>query len=85
MPPTRLQIFGRPEAGTPVMLAAPSSAIDLPLKLLVREDHQGNVWTSYKTASLYLQERHGLPQELLATIAVVEKLAASRRVVAAGR
>jgi uncharacterized protein (DUF302 family) len=75
MPPTKLLIFGSPKAGTPLMLAAPSIAIDLPLKLLVQEDAQGKVWISYNAAS-YLQARHGLPAELLQNIAVVETLAA---------
>ena len=75
MPPTKLLIFGNPKAGTPLMLAAPSIAIDLPLKILVWQDSQGKVWVSYNS-SQYLQERHGLPQELLANIAVVEALAA---------
>jgi uncharacterized protein (DUF302 family)/uncharacterized membrane protein YidH (DUF202 family) len=75
MPPTKLLIFGSPQAGTPLMLAAPSTAIDLPLKILVREDSQGKVWISYNSA-VYLQERHGFPQELLKNIAVVETLAA---------
>ncbi|HXX28220.1 MAG TPA: DUF302 domain-containing protein [Terriglobales bacterium] len=73
MPPTKLLIFGNPKAGTPLMLAAPSSAIDLPLKILVREDAQGKVWASYNSP-LYLQERHNLPQALLPNIAVVEAL-----------
>jgi uncharacterized protein (DUF302 family) len=68
-------IFGNPKAGTPLMLAAPSSAIDLPLKILVWEDGQGKVWISYNSPQ-YLQKRHGLPHELLANIAVVEGLAA---------
>jgi uncharacterized protein (DUF302 family) len=75
MPPTKLAIFGSPKAGTPLMLAAPSIAIDLPLKILVWEDGQGKVWLSYNTAE-YLKDRHGLPQELLQNIAVVETLAA---------
>jgi uncharacterized protein (DUF302 family) len=57
------------------MLAAPSSAIDLPLKILVWEDVDGKVWVTYNSAT-YLQERHGLPEELLQNIAVVETLAA---------
>jgi len=76
MPPTKLLIFGNPKAGTPLMLAAPSSAIDLPLKILVWEDGQGAVWISYNSPQ-YLRERHGLPQELMQNIAVVEALAAS--------
>lgn len=75
MPPTKLLIFGNPKAGTPVMLAAPTSAIDLPLKILVREDAQGKVWVTYNSPQ-YLQERHGIPQQLLPTVAVVETLAA---------
>lgn len=75
MPPTKLLIFGSPKAGTPLMLAAPSIAIDLPLKILVSEDAQGKVWISYNSAE-YLKERHGLPQDLLPNIAVVETLAA---------
>ncbi len=74
MPPTKLLIFGSPKAGTPLMLAAPSVAIDLPLKILVWEDGQGKVWVSYNSSE-YLKERHGFPQELLQNIAVVESLA----------
>jgi uncharacterized protein (DUF302 family) len=75
MRPTKLLIFGNPRAGTPLMLAAPSIAIDLPLKILIWEDAQGKVWVSYNSPA-YLQERHGLPAELLQNIAVVETLAA---------
>ena len=75
MRPTKLLIFGSPKAGTPLMLAAPSIAIDLPLKILVWEDGAGKVWVSYNSPE-YLRERHGLPPELLANIAVVEALAA---------
>ena len=75
MPPTKLLIFGNPKAGTPLMLAAPSSAIDLPLKILVWEDAQGKVWVSYNSPQ-YLQQRHGIPEELLPNIAVVETIAA---------
>ena len=74
MPSTKLLIFGNPKAGTPVMLAAPSSAIDLPLKILIWEDARGKVWVSYNSP-VYLQERHSLPPELLQNIAVVETLA----------
>lgn len=75
MRPTKLLIFGNPKGGTPVMVAAPSAAIDLPLKILVWEDAQGKVWASYNSPS-YLQQRHGIPQELLQNIAVAEALAA---------
>ena len=75
MRPTKLLIFGNPKAGTPLMLAAPSCAIDLPLKILVWEDAQAKVWISYNSAE-YLQKRHGIPQELMQNIAVVATLAA---------
>jgi uncharacterized protein (DUF302 family) len=74
MKPTKLMIFGNPKAGTPLMLVAPSSAIDLPLKILVWEDKEGKVWVSYNS-SAYLQERHRIPNKLLQNIAVVEGLA----------
>jgi uncharacterized protein (DUF302 family) len=76
MPPTKLLIFGNPRGGTPLMLAAPSTALDLPLKILVAEDAQGKVWLSYNSPE-YLKERHGLPSNLLQNIAVVETLAAA--------
>ena len=75
MPPTKLLIFGSPKAGTPIMLATPSVAIDLPLKILIWEDSEGKVWVSYNSTE-YLQERHGISQGLLQNIAVVETLAA---------
>jgi uncharacterized protein (DUF302 family) len=72
---TKLLVFGSPRAGTLLMLAAPSIAIDLPLKILVREDVKGKVWVSYNSP-VYLKERYNLPPELLQNIAVVERLAA---------
>jgi uncharacterized protein (DUF302 family) len=75
MRPTKLLIFGNPKAGTPLMLATPSSAIDLPLKLLVWEDAEARVWISYNSPA-YLQARHNLPVELLQNIGVIETLAA---------
>jgi uncharacterized protein (DUF302 family) len=74
MPPTKLLIFGNPKGGTPLMLAAPSVAIDLPLKLLVWEDAQGSRWISYNSPQ-YLKQRHGLSDDLLKNIAVIEALA----------
>jgi uncharacterized protein (DUF302 family) len=74
MPPTKLLIFGSPKAGTPLMLAAPSIAIDLPLKILVWEDTSGKVWISWNSPE-YLRDRHNLPEELLKNIAVVGALA----------
>jgi uncharacterized protein (DUF302 family) len=74
MRPTKLLIFGSPKAGTPLMLAAPSVAIDLPLKILVWEDESGQAWMSYNTPA-FLRDRHNLPAELMANIAVIETLA----------
>jgi uncharacterized protein (DUF302 family) len=74
MPPTKLLIFGNPKAGTPLMLAAPTIAIDLPMKLLVWEDSSGQTWISYNTPE-YLQQRHGLPLELTAALGAAEALA----------
>ena len=75
MPPTKLLVFGSPKAGTSLMLAVPSIAIDLPLKILIWEDIQGKVWLSYNSPA-YLQGRYSLPPELMQTIAGVETLAA---------
>jgi len=74
MRPTKLLIFGSPKAGTPLMIASPSIAIDLPLKILIAEDDAGKVWVSYN-APAYLKERHNLPESLLQNIAVIEALA----------
>lgn len=74
MRPTKLLIFGNPKAGTPLMLAAPSIAIDLPLKVLVWENDQGKVWVSYNSPA-YLMQRHNLPPNLLQNMAVVKALA----------
>jgi uncharacterized protein (DUF302 family) len=75
MRPTKLLIFGNPKGGTPLMVATPSIALDLPLKILVAEDAQGQVWISYNSPA-YLQARHGLPKELMPVLAAVEGLAA---------
>lgn len=76
MRPTQLLIFGNAQSGTPVMVAAPTLAIDLPLKALVWEDADGKVWVSYNSPE-YLQQRHGIPVDLLKNIsgvgALVEK------------
>ena len=76
MPATKLLIFGNPKGGTPLMLASPSVAIYLPLKILIAEDSEGKVWISYNSAE-YLKGRHGLPDNLLPNIAVVPALAAA--------
>jgi uncharacterized protein (DUF302 family) len=75
MLPTKLLIFGSPRAGTPVMLAAPGIAIDLPLKILVWEDKEGKVWLSYNSPA-YLQARHSVSEELMPGLAVIGALAA---------
>jgi len=74
MPNTKLLIFGSPKAGTPLMLAVPGVALDLPLKILVAEDTDGKVWVSYNSPK-YLQERHHLPEDLLPNIGVIAALA----------
>jgi uncharacterized protein (DUF302 family) len=68
MPPTKVMIFGSPKAGTPLMVAAPSLAIDLPLKALVSEDATGKVSVTYNDPA-YLKERHGVPEELIKNLA----------------
>jgi uncharacterized protein (DUF302 family) len=73
MPPTKLLIFGNPKGGTPLMLASPSSAIDLPLKILVAEGADGKSRVSYNSPA-YIRQRHDLPQQLIQNIAVVEAL-----------
>jgi len=64
MRPTKVLIFGNPKGGTAPMVAAPSLAIDLPLKALVAEDADGRVWVTYDTPE-YLQQRHKVPEELI--------------------
>jgi uncharacterized protein (DUF302 family) len=73
MRPAQMLMFGNPKAGTPLILASPSVAIDLPLKVLAWEDEQGRVWLSYNKPE-YLKERHGLPDELLKNISVIKEL-----------
>ncbi len=73
--PTKLLIFGSPREGTPLMVASPTIAIDLPLKILVWADDEGRTRISYNSAA-YLQARHNLPQVLAEKIATVESLAA---------
>lgn len=68
MRPTQLLIFGSPKAGTPLMNAAPTLAIDLPLKALVWEDADAKVWISYNSPE-YIQQRHGIPADLVKNIA----------------
>ncbi len=73
MQPTQVIIFGSPKGGTPLMIASPTVAIDLPLKALIWEDGGGKVWVSYNTPE-YLQQRHNLPAELLKNIAGIGPL-----------
>jgi uncharacterized protein (DUF302 family) len=73
MRPTQLIIFGSPKAGTPLMIAAPTLAIDLPLKALIWEDNTGKVWLSYNSAE-YLKQRHNIPDDLVRNIAGVAAL-----------
>ena len=75
MRPTKLVIFGNPKAGTPLMIASPSIAIDLPLKILVWEDSNGAAWISYNSPA-YLQTRYNLRTELVRNIEVVDSFAA---------
>jgi uncharacterized protein (DUF302 family) len=75
MPPTKLLIFGNAKSGTPLMIASPSVAIDLPLKALVWEDDDGKVWLSYNSPT-YLKERHAIPENLLQNIAGIGPICA---------
>ena len=74
MPPTKLLIFGNPKLGTPVMLAAPSAALDLPLRILIAEQADGAVLLSWNDPA-WIEERHGIPHDLLANIAAAGVLA----------
>ncbi len=74
MPNTKLLIFGNPKGGTPLMLAAPTLAIDLPLKILIHEDSDGKAWVSYNDPE-FLSKRHGLPPDLIQPLRVAAALA----------
>ena len=76
MPRMRLLVFGNPKGGTPVMVAAPSSALDLPLKVLVSEEAGGKVWLSFNSPE-YLAQRHEIPADLVANIAGIRGLVAA--------
>jgi uncharacterized protein (DUF302 family) len=73
MPETKLVVFGSPRSGTPVMLAAPLAALDLPLKALVWEDHDARVWVSYNDAA-YLAARHSIPAPLVVNLSGIDAL-----------
>jgi uncharacterized protein (DUF302 family) len=76
MRPTRLVVFGDPKAGTPLMIATPTVAIDLPLKILVSEDENRTVWVSYNSPQ-YLKDRHSIPDTLLPNLAGIATIAHS--------
>jgi uncharacterized protein (DUF302 family) len=63
MPPTQVLVFGSPAGGTPMMLAAPTLAIDLPFKALVWEDESGRAWLAYNSPE-YLRVRHNFPEKM---------------------
>ena len=65
--PMRALVFGNPASGTPLMIAAPTAAIDLPLKVVVYEDDDGKVWISYNSPQ-YIMTRHNIPEQLLKNI-----------------
>ena len=73
MHPTQVILFGSPKGGTPLMIASPTLAIDLPLKALMWQDAGGKVWVSYNSAE-YLKQRHNIPDELVKNIAVIGPL-----------
>jgi uncharacterized protein (DUF302 family) len=75
MPPTQLLLFGNAKAGTPLMIASPGLAIDLPLKALIWQDNEGKVWLSYNSPE-YLQQRHNIPEALLPNIAGISAICA---------
>ncbi|QQS12175.1 MAG: DUF302 domain-containing protein [Rhodospirillales bacterium] len=73
MPPAQLLVFGNPRAGTPLMLAAPKIALDLPMKALAWQDAGGKVWISFNSAE-YLKRRHGLSDDLAKNVAVIDAI-----------
>jgi uncharacterized protein (DUF302 family) len=76
MNPTRLTVFGSPRAGTPLMVAVPSLAIDLPLKILVSQDGDGRVWVTYNSPD-YLADRHHVPPDLARNVSGIVPIAES--------
>ncbi|WP_263357676.1 DUF302 domain-containing protein [Acidicapsa ligni] len=73
MPASEMLTLGNPKNGTPLMIASPTVAIDLPLKALAWEDSEGKVWLTYNSTD-YLTERHNLPKDLVGNIAVIKEL-----------
>lgn len=76
MKPTQLLIFGNPRTGTPLMVAAPTIAVDFPLKVLVSEDETRRVWVTYNSLE-YLKTRHGVPEELMKNISGIISVVAA--------
>jgi uncharacterized protein (DUF302 family) len=74
MPNTKLLIFGNPKGGTPLMVAAPTLAIDLPMKILIWEDAEARVWLTYNSPD-YLRTRHNVPFALIGVLDAVEHIA----------
>ena len=74
--PTAMLLLGNPKGGTPLMVAAPTVAIDLPLKVLAWEDAEGRRWVAYNEPG-YLQKRHHFPPELINNIAALGTLVAA--------
>jgi uncharacterized protein (DUF302 family) len=74
MNPTSMIIFGNPKAGTPLMIASSTLAIDFPLKILVSQDSAGKVWVSYNSVE-YLRDRHHVPPDLLKNISGIVPIA----------
>jgi uncharacterized protein (DUF302 family) len=75
LPPTTVVIYGNPKEGTPLMLIAPDLALELPLRVLVREDQQGRVYVTYNPSTT-LEGKHGLPGGM------AERLASAETVIA---
>jgi uncharacterized protein (DUF302 family) len=73
MPPTTVLVYGNPKGGTPLMLAAPDFALELPLRVLVREDLNKHVFVTY-TPSTALEGKGGLPAGMAEKLAPAEKL-----------
>jgi uncharacterized protein (DUF302 family) len=71
--PTQILLFGNPKAGTVLMNASETVAIDLPLKVLAWEDAKSKVWVSYNSPD-FLRERHQLSEDLLKLVAGVKDL-----------
>lgn len=71
MPPTTVLVYGNPKGGTPLMLAAPDFALELPLRVLVREGEQGRTFVTLNPA-VTLEGRHGLPAGLASKLIPAE-------------